>query len=130
MTEVPLLRNPHPPERPVLATTVPQESVHGSVYGASEGTHLEVVGHYVGERSITSEENTALLGESNSSGQGSSTRPLFVANAIVPAGIPISEKQRLSQQARAREEERRRAVIQHEDADDIVEVPPVYRERA
>ena len=131
---VPLLRNPHSPGRPVLAAGIPQESHQGSVHGLSETTSSDAGRIYAGVRATTSssrsdieEENRMSMQEGSSA--SASLRPLVVVNPLSPAQYPVSEKE-LAQRAREREVERQRAVIQHEDAEDILEVPPAYKDRA
>lgn len=128
-SEVPLLRNPHPPSRtPEPAVAIAIHSHSGSIFGGDpdlfSAAHPEA--HRISQNSTSSGDTSDLLflGDSNLVYQ--LDRPLRLATHHTPA--ERSTKQILAYQA-SRERENRLPVIQHEDAEDLLEVPPVYRAR-
>ncbi|KAI5118294.1 hypothetical protein M0805_003813 [Coniferiporia weirii] len=104
-SDYPLLRDPHRPMRVPTALTVGGiSSTSGSIYGG-EINSGGAPANYFPSRSSSPEQ--------------------MVSGNMVP---PMTAKQRLAQEM-AREQEKRSVVVQHEDAEDLVDLPPVYRER-
>lgn len=106
-SDVLLLHSPPGGQRPRLASTV-----QGSAFVSHTGS-IYSGGSDINDPYLRSTSPVPIAGSSSQLG-------------LVTSAAPLTSKQVLM----AREEERRRqTVVQHQDAEDILDVPPMYRER-